>query len=270
MANLTAPTVETLPPTSAFYREVLDVLQGSSVPFLIGGGFAVRHYTGIMRETKDLDVFVRKDDVERILSVLDDAGYRTEMCFPHWLAKAKWYDEFIDVIFSSGNGLAEVDDTWFADADEGSFAGHRVLFCPAEEMIWSKAFIMERERYDGADIAHLLRALAPSLDWTWLLHRFGEHWRVLFSHLVLFGYVYRAERLLLPAWVMDELGRRLASETDTRPPPGPRTCHGTLLSRAQYLTDIRDWGYGDARLRPHGTMTSREVEIWTRAFTDSR
>jgi hypothetical protein len=26
-----------------------------------------------------------------------------------------------------------------------------VIFCPPEEMIWSKAFVMERERYDGAD-----------------------------------------------------------------------------------------------------------------------
>ena len=31
---------------------------------------------------------------------------------------------------------------------------------PAEEIIWTKAFIMERERYDGADVAHILRACA--------------------------------------------------------------------------------------------------------------
>ena len=28
-----------------------------------------------------------------------------------------------------------------------------------EESLWQKAFIMERERYDGADVAHLLRGL---------------------------------------------------------------------------------------------------------------
>ncbi len=57
-------------------------------------------------------------------------------------------------------------------------------------MIWSKAFIMERERYDGADIAHLILACGRDLDWRRLLGRFGRRWRVLLSHLVLFGFVY--------------------------------------------------------------------------------
>jgi hypothetical protein len=31
-----------------------------------------------------------------------------------------------------------------------------VRIAPLEEIIWQKAYIMERERFDGADIAHLL------------------------------------------------------------------------------------------------------------------
>jgi hypothetical protein len=58
-----------------------------------------------------------------------------------------------------------------------------------EETIWSKAFVMERERYDGADIAHLLRASAERLDWHRLLERFDAHWPVLLSHLILFGFI---------------------------------------------------------------------------------
>jgi hypothetical protein len=27
-----------------------------------------------------------------------------------------------------------------------------------EEMVWQKAFIMERERFDGADVVHLIQA----------------------------------------------------------------------------------------------------------------
>jgi len=42
-------------------------------------------------------------------------------------------------------------------------------------MIWSKAFIMERDRYDGADIAHIIRTCGKGLDWSRLLHRFGSH-----------------------------------------------------------------------------------------------
>ena len=61
---------------------------------------------------------------------------------------------------------------------------------PIEEMIWSKAFLMERERFDGADVLHLVRARQKEINWPRLLSRFGEHWRVLLSHLVLFPYVY--------------------------------------------------------------------------------
>ena len=79
------------------------------------------------------------------------------MAFHHWLAKAHHGDKFIDVIFNSGNGVAEVDDEWFAHAVDEEVLGAPVKLVPAEEMIWSKAMIMERERYDGADVAHLLR-----------------------------------------------------------------------------------------------------------------
>jgi len=48
---------------------------------------------------------------------------------------------------------------------------------------------MERERYDGADIAHILRARAADLDWERLLERFAGHWHVLLSHLILFEYL---------------------------------------------------------------------------------
>ena len=35
---------------------------------------------------------------------------------------------------------------------------------PVEEMIWSKGLIMERERFDGADVTHLIRARTATCD----------------------------------------------------------------------------------------------------------
>ena len=37
--------------------------------------------------------------------------------------------------------------------------------CPPEEMIWSKAFVQERERFDGADVLHVFRTLGRTLSW---------------------------------------------------------------------------------------------------------
>jgi len=134
---------------------------------------------------------------------------------------------------------------------------------PAEEMIWSKGFIMERERYDGADIAHVLHARAESLDWRRLLLRFGRHWRVLFSHFVLFGFIYPSERARIPAWVMTELTRRLQRETASVPVVDPSPiCRRPILSRQQYLPDI-EGGYRDVRLTHESAMNEDDIQLWT-------
>ncbi|MDQ3811736.1 MAG: hypothetical protein M3336_15755, partial [Chloroflexota bacterium] len=118
------------------------------------------------------------------------------------------------------------------------------------------------ERFDGADVAHLLLARAEVLDWQRLLRRFGSHWRVLLSHLVLFGYIYPSERDRIPGWVMQDLLRRL-SDSLSAPPPSERVCRGTVLSRQQYLIDVERWGYRDVRTRPENPMTPAQIAAWT-------
>jgi hypothetical protein len=251
--------------TRDFYRDAMAVLNRAGVPFLVGGAYALERYTGIVRHTKDFDVFVRRADAREALRALRAAGYRTELTFPHWLGKAYRDGDFVDVIFSSGNGAADVDDEWFAHAVDGEVFGLPARLCPAEEVVWQKTFVQERERYDGADIAHLIRARAAAMDWPRLLRRFGRHWRVLLGHLVFFGFIYPGERHLVPGWVMDELLARLHQEV-AAPSPAGRLCQGTLLSREQYLMDICRWGYEDARGEPHGTMSCDDIDIWTRAI----
>lgn len=249
-------------PECALYGNALARLADSGIPFLIGGAFALERYTGIARNTKDLDIFLHPRDLERTLAELGTLGCHTAVPFPHWLAKAATAEGVIDFIFSSGNGVAQVDDMWFEHAVDARVLDVAVKLCPPEETIWSKALIMERERYDGADVAHLLRALGPGLDWHRLLRRFGPHWRVLLSHLILFGFVYPGERWRVPEEVMRELIGRLTAEAGGRH-PDERLCYGTLLSRAQYLPDILTWGYRDARLAPTGSMTADDIAIWT-------
>jgi hypothetical protein len=139
-----------------------------------------------------------------------------------------------------------------------------VAIAPAEESLWSKAFVMERERYDGADVAHIILAHGESLDWHRLLDRFGRHWRVLLSHLVLYGFIFPSARSNVPAWVMEELIGRLQSET-AKPNDVDAVCYGTLLSWSQYLGDVLGGNFRDARIRPYGGMTAEEVARWTAA-----
>jgi hypothetical protein len=249
----------------AFYCATLGVFSRAGIDVLVGGAYAFARYTGIERHTKDLDIFVRGRDFPKTMAALEAAGYQTEIPFPHWLGKAYCGDYFVDVIFSSGNGVSPVDEEWFAFAREGLVFETQVKLCPVEEMVWSKAMIQERERFDGADVAHLLRASAAEIDWDRLLRRFGPHWRVLLAHLVLFGFIYPSERDQIPSWVMQDLVQRLTNSLGA-PVPAERVCRGTLLSRQQYLTDVELWGYRDARLGPENAMSESDIATWTAAI----
>ncbi|HXE58972.1 MAG TPA: hypothetical protein VNK43_13310 [Gemmatimonadales bacterium] len=255
---------ESLDATQQFYRSVVSVLAEAGIPYLVGGAYAFQHYTGIAKVTKDFDIFVHPRDLDRLQATLGAAGFRVERTFPHWLGKVRSGDDFMDFIFNSASGIARVDDEWFEHAFRAEVLGLSLPVCPPEEGIWSKAFIMERERYDGADIAHILLGRAATLHWERLLRRFGPHWRVLLSHLVLFGFIYPSERGRIPDWVIRSLMAQLEEETSGAA-PRERVCQGTLLSWAQYLVDVEEWGYADARLPPHGRLTPEQVDHWTRA-----
>ena len=253
------------PAAQAFYRRVMDTLRANGVEFLVGGAYAFTPYTGIDRSTKDFDLFVHADEIRSVLRILEGAGFRTELTFPHWLAKVFYKKDFVDLIFNSGNGVTPVDEGWFEHAPSGEVLGLPVKLAPAEEMLWSKAFVQERERYDGADVIHIIRSRAERLDWDRIVRRFGDQWRVLLQALVIFGFVYPSERARIPVRVMTALLDRLRGELDTNADAG-RLCQGTMISRQQYLPDTLEWGYADGRLVPNGNMTIRQIEEWTAAI----
>jgi predicted nucleotidyltransferase len=247
-----------------FHVRSVAALQDANVPFLIGGAYVVEVYAGVSRRTKDFDLFIRPHDVDAALDALARAGHETQLTSPHWLAKARRGREYVDLIFRAGNGLCEVDDSWFERAHDHELLGLHVKLSAPEETIWMKAYIMERERFDGADVAHILLRCAEKLDWQHLVQRFGPDWRVLLSHLVLFGYIYPSEQGRIPTTVTDDLIGRLRKEA----PAGgdKRLCRGTLLSRKQYLVDVHKWGFHDARLEKRVHMGSQDIAQWTKAI----
>ena len=250
MARATVPAANLDPKAVAFYADAIAVLRSARIEFLVGGSWAFTAYTGIEGQTKDLDLFLRAADVGRALEALSAAGYRTELTSPIWIGKAFLGEDVVDLIFSSGNGVSVVDDEWFSNATRARVLGHQLRLVPREEMIWSKAFLMERDRFDGADVLHLLRSARGAIDGERLLTRFGLHWRVLLAHVVLFDYVYPADRDRIPSALRTELHARAQAEADG--PSGQARddvalCYGTFLSRHSYVPDIEKDGLVDAR-----------------------
>jgi hypothetical protein len=252
--------------TNTFYRRTLHVLSDAHVPFLVGGSHAYLQYTGIVRDTKDFDLFVQRDDLERALIALRDAGYRTEITFPHWLAKAYQAGDHVDLVFASGNGVCRVDNEWFAHAIEADVLGMPVKIAPVEEFLWQKAFVMERERFDGADVMHLMRHCAEGINWERLLARFDRYWPLLLTYLTMFTFVYPSERHHIPTPVFVELLGRLQQQLTAEQNGAERVCQGTQVSRVPYMIDIGQYGFLDARLQTRGNRSPEDAILWTWAI----
>lgn len=225
-----------------FYKETLQLLHSNGFPFLIGGAFALKQHTDVFRDTKDLDLLCSAGECPRMLKFLSDRGILTETTDARWLAKAFRNEDYIDLIFSSANNLSPVDETWFEHKVEGTLYDIPVSFVSPEELIWSKIYVQNRGRYDGADINHLILKTGQQLDWRRLLMRMEQHWQLLLAQLLNFQFVYPGERDKIPAWLFHELLKRAAEQYEV-PVPVDRICRGPLLENNEYNTDIIDWGY---------------------------
>lgn len=226
-----------------FYKEALMLLKESKKPFLLGGAFAFYNYTGVYRDTKDLDIFCKPGDYSEILKVCFAYGYEVEITDPRWLAKAKKGDFYIDIIFSTANGLSSVNDAWLEHAVEGELFGVPSLrFIAPEELIESKIYVQSRDRYDGSDINHIILKKGTELDWKRLLNLLEKHWQLLLGQLMNFQFVYPSERDLVPEWVINKLIEKV-KEQYSLPVPLQKVCRGPLVDHSQYNVDIVQWGY---------------------------
>jgi hypothetical protein len=244
MASMPDASFQPPPEAEAFYIEGLKLLAKSDIPFLICGTYAVTTYTGIVRPTKDLDIFCKASDYPRILSFFREHGYDIEVEDERWIAKVHKDKYVFDIIYSCRTSEIAITDEWFDGAPEMEIYGAKVRIIKPTELIWSKIFVQDRYRYDGADIAHTILTQHDAIEWPRLMRYMELHWEVLLTHLVNFRYIYPSDRDLIPRWVMDELVQRMQSHLDM-PPSKVKVCRGRLFSARDYAIDIMEWGYAD-------------------------
>lgn len=228
---------------SSFYIEALDMLNSTGASYMLGGAFALFHHTGIYRDTKDLDVFCKSTEYPRIMKFFAEKGYRTELTDVRWLAKIFKDDYYIDIIFDTVNNICRVDDLWYGHAVKADFKGIPVLLVAPEELIWAKIYVQNRERYDGADVNHLMLKCGRNLDWKRVLSHMEQHWHLLLAQLLMFQFVYPSDfHEIIPRWLFDDLMAR-AHEQYELPPSMEKVCRGPVIDQTQYAIDVKEWNY---------------------------
>lgn len=241
------------PGEQKIFADWLNILNDTKAPYVVSGAFAVHHYTSIWRYTKDMDIFVKPDHVKVILEALSDSGYSWDVRDTHWLAKAYTDDCLLDIIFSLGNGNIEIDDRWFETSRKTNLFGVGTRLVAPEELIASKIYVARSDRFDGADIVHIIRAKQGRLDWDRLLEILNDDSTVLLWHLLFFAYIYPGHANYVPFNLMADLFEKVAAQRNM--PPDFRIFRGMTIDPARFSVDVLDWGYVDARRRSEPLVT---------------
>jgi hypothetical protein len=223
------------------FRDVLEAFESSRVPYAVSGAFALRQHTGICRYTKDLDLFVTAKNSAAALDCLRKSGMECEVTDPVWLSKAWRGEYFVDLITGMSNGVIVVEDSWIERARSAVVYGVTTRVLAPEELVASKIFVARRERFDGADIAHVIYGTFGGFDWHRLMELIGDEWEMLLWSLVLFRYAYPAQSHYVPAEMWCDLLRRFENELHH---PNPRArFRGSLVDDNMFAIDVNEWRF---------------------------
>ena len=222
------------------YKDALRAMLDARIPFVVGGAFAVHRHTGVWRSTKDLDLFLVASKIPEAFAQLERAGFTTSIEDPVWLAKARRGRYFVDLITGVGNASLVVDETWISRGLPEVVLGIPCMVLPPEEVLVTKTFVAFRERFDGADVVHLIKACGARMDWNRVLLLMGEHWQLLYWSLVLFAYVYPARTDAVPDSVWLVLTERFAERV--RRPDEDAPFRGSLVDPRMFAIDVEEWG----------------------------
>jgi len=194
------------------FQRALEALNAAEIPYVVGGAFAMHYYSGVWRNTNDLDVYLPREYLPRAIRALSSAGFRDygQMAAGdrEWIYHAVDHGVLVDLIWQTPHHLSSVDQSMYDRGPSGTFVDIPVRFIPADELVWAKMFTINRHRCDWPDIFNVVKACPEGIDWNYLTLKMGEHWPVLLSFIVLFDWAYPGESGCIPEAVREDLLRK--------------------------------------------------------------
>ncbi|HMJ11312.1 MAG TPA: nucleotidyl transferase AbiEii/AbiGii toxin family protein [Polyangiaceae bacterium] len=182
--------------------EVHATLESAGIDYALIGGIASSVW-GRPRTTKDIDVFVRPAEAERVLECLEPLGFEVDKLDPKWIYKAFKLGVQVDVIFATKVGQY-LDEEFLSHCKLGTFLGCRVRLASPEDLVLIKAIA-----HDEGSPRHWHDALgivaARDLDWDYLVQRSRRGERRLLSLLLYAQSIDYA----VPNRVIQELAQRI-------------------------------------------------------------
>jgi predicted nucleotidyltransferase len=160
------------------FQELLETLKvaaaalrDADVPFVLGGGLAIWARGGPETE-HDVDFFVKPEDAERGLKVLEEAGFRTEQPPEGWLYKGFRGDVMVDLIHAP-SGLS-IDDEFLDRAELLEVQAVRMRVMSANDVLVAKLLAMREHEVDYDQVLEMARTVREQIDWDEVRERTRE------------------------------------------------------------------------------------------------
>lgn len=191
------------------YAPVMRRAEEMGLRFAMGGGLAYSLYGGHPRNTKDLDVFILPPDHEPYLKLMEEAGFNEYTVVPYdrtWSYRGVKDGFIMDLLWGMLNDRAPFDEAWVKRGWEIPFRGVKIRLLPPEELMWTKMYIVHRDRCDWPDILVILGTRGPELDWSHFLERVGADAPLLGSILSFFRWLHPERAAQFPPWIWEKMG----------------------------------------------------------------
>ncbi len=219
----------------AVYKLAIDSMNRKKIPFMLGGAFGLARYTGRWRNTKDIDFFILPENREAAIAGLTKEGfsdYYEKLAYDRgWIYRATKEDVIVDLIWGTPNRRSTVEQYWLEHATELKIRGEILKVLPAEELLWIKLYVLQRDRCDWPDILNLLYATAAGMDWGRLVKDLGDDLPLLGAALLVFSWVCPA----LAQFISPDLAAQFNI------PRGLSSQCGVEINGRVQLLDSRPW-----------------------------
>ena len=218
-----------------FHRRVVESLGKRGIRFAVGGGVAFSAYSGRWRNTKDLDLFILQADRDSAIQAVTEAGfsdYFDQLPYdPAWIYRGYKEGHIVDLIWAMANHSTFVDEQWLGPSRSVLIHGLELPLTPVEELVFSKLYVIQRERCDWQDLFNIIYRQGERLDWPRLLEIVGIDAPVLGAMMRVYAWLCPEPATALPGWIWERMCVL---------PPDPAPGRGVDRGRIA-LIDTRDW-----------------------------
>lgn len=217
------------------YKEVVDLFNSRGIRFAAGGGLAFSRYSARLRYTKDIDFFLAPEFKDRARQATTELGFEDyfgqEEYDRSWIYRGYRDDVIVDLIWTAPNHRMLVDDGWVTGGPTVTVHGTQVQVLRLEEFLWSKLYVMQRDRCDWPDMMNVLYSCGENIDWDLMLERLGPDAPLMGAMLASYRWLAPERAAKLPGTLWEKVGL-------TR--NWPETSSEWSVDRV-HLLDTRDW-----------------------------